>query len=235
MQEYLDMQRIILERVSYKKDLICRDGTDWDRVWAYMGERIYSVFEYFKFNKNAFPENVSEEYGILYEHDGNAKKMIHRCQIGERHVYCLPWRVKPSWRYKELAEIYGLVFVHTLGENVGNEMNNVIDVSLYAEAIGADKSKLYIMLDKENETIIAHDLYDSKKIYSGKTIELSVEINSLTAGVIPIGFDFDKKEFYSTDIDGNVEERMRSITLMNWEGYYDTYFAGSYIFEMPIW
>ncbi len=42
-------------------------------------------------------------------------------------------------------------------------------------------------------------------------------------------------EAVSTDIDGNVEERMRSITLMNLEGHYDTYFAGSYIFEMSIW
>lgn len=42
-------------------------------------------------------------------------------------------------------------------------------------------------------------------------------------------------EAVSTDIYGNVEERMRSITLMNLEGHYDTYFAGSYIFEMSIW
>ncbi len=321
MEYYLDMQRTILEKVSYKKELISKEEPKWKRVWAFMGERIYSIFSYHcvlkhkenrlncnlapvicyksfykkegveeqdlskadikeirrkccqhyldtytadreekdyeydrerynfviftptyisvyehsKFNRNQFPKNVSEEYGLLYEHNGNVKKLIHRYQIGERYIYYLPWRVKPSQRYKELAQICGMVFVHMLGENNDKQMKNIVDVSLYAEAVGPGDSKLYIMLDKESKTICAYDLYDSEKVYRGKTVEIFVKTDPLTVGIMSVGFDFDKKEFYIADLDGNETERMRFITLLSWEGYYDTYFPGSYIFEMPIW
>ena len=89
-------------------------------------------------------------------------------------------------------------------------------------------------MNKRNNVIHACDLYDKENERQCKTVDLFIKIDPVTSGLVPVGFDFERNEFYTVDLDGNITKRMKFITLLNWEGYYDTYFAGKYIFKKSL-